>query len=165
MLAHALQKQADQLIDRIDMEMSQTASDTVARFVEVVIKWRTRLAFARRHAVQQRINTRQWQIIAIGDEKALNIWTWVDKGTLPHIIRPKQAGGRLVFQLGYSAFTRPIANANVGNGTYAGPTVIAQVVYHPGTEAREFAAYYALEAEERLVARIKQIVHRMNQRR
>lgn len=67
------------------------------------------------------------------------IYGYVDKGTKPHIIRPKRKnkGGRLFFQSKYKSKTTPrIINSHKG-GSY-GDTVVARIVHHPGTEAREF---------------------------
>jgi len=72
-------------------------------------------------------------------------WPWIDKGTgthgpkkAPYIIQPKQPGGRLVFQTGYSAKTSPIANSNAGDGSRSGPWVSTQLVIHPGIPPRNF---------------------------
>lgn len=73
--------------------------------------------------------------------KASDIFGWVDKGTKPHVIRPKRSNkrGRLAFRLGYSALTRPIARAHVGTGQANGPFVMPAEVHHPGTTPRRFS--------------------------
>lgn len=47
--------------------------------------------------------------------------TWILKGTAPHVITPRQAGGVLVFEAG-------------------GGTVFARKVNHPGTAANDYPA-------------------------
>lgn len=67
------------------------------------------------------------------------IYGYVDKGTKPHIIRPKKTNksGRLFFQSKYKSKTTPrIINSHKGGSS--GDTVVAKAVHHPGTEAREF---------------------------
>jgi hypothetical protein len=76
------------------------------------------------------------QINVTGDNAL--IWQYVDKGTKPHSIYPKQPGGRLVFQTGYNPRTTPVAQAHVGDGRASGDWVTAKAVQHPGSDAREF---------------------------
>lgn len=65
------------------------------------------------------------------------IWGYVDRGTKPHVIRPKRAR-MLRFQGGYAAKTRP-GSIIAGNGGASGPVVWAKEVQHPGTKARGFS--------------------------
>jgi hypothetical protein len=67
------------------------------------------------------------------------IYAYVDRGTRPHVIRPKRPGYPLAFQTGYTAKTVPRVIASRPGGA-SGPTVYAMEVHHPGTEAREFTA-------------------------
>lgn len=68
-----------------------------------------------------------------------DIYTFVDQGTKPHIIKAKNAP-RLAFQTGYSPKTlaRPARTVS-GGGKAIGPMVFAKQVNHPGSEAREFS--------------------------
>lgn len=64
------------------------------------------------------------------------IYGYVDKGTKPHIIRAKRSP-RLFFKSRYRSKTTPrVINSHRGGSS--GKTVVAKVVHHPGTEAREF---------------------------
>lgn len=65
------------------------------------------------------------------------IYNYVDKGTKPHIIRPKKAKV-LRFQSGYSSKTKPNVIGSTAGGA-SGDIVFASVVNHPGTEARNFS--------------------------
>lgn len=65
------------------------------------------------------------------------IYGYVDRGTRPHIIKPK-GPWPLRFQSKYRAKTRPHILDSLSGGS-SGDTVFAQEVYHPGTEAREFS--------------------------
>ncbi len=76
------------------------------------------------------------QVNVTGDNA--KIWQFVDKGTKPHAIFPKQPGGRLIFQTGYNPRTTPVAQAHVGDGRASGNWVKAKAVQHPGSDAREF---------------------------
>jgi len=82
-----------------------------------------------------------------GDSR--QIWQWVDQGTgqygpagSPYWIFPRRPGGRLFFQAGYNPKTRPIAKANVGDGSRSGAMVSSEGVLHPGIKAREFSKTY-----------------------
>jgi hypothetical protein len=67
------------------------------------------------------------------------IWIYVDQGTRPHSIRPKNPGGVLAFQTGYNPRTTPVAQAHVGDGRASGDWVHAKAVQHPGNDARDFS--------------------------
>lgn len=71
--------------------------------------------------------------IATSDE----IYGYVDLGTRPHIIRPRNAS-QLRFQSGYKAKTSPNVIASRPGGKF-GPTVYTREVKHPGTQARGFS--------------------------
>jgi len=65
------------------------------------------------------------------------IYGYVDKGTKPHIIRPKRAK-RLAFPSLFAPKTKPRV-LNSGPGMRGPQDVFALEVHHPGTEAREFS--------------------------
>ena len=65
------------------------------------------------------------------------IYEYVDKGTKPHIIRPKRAQF-LRFQTGYRAKTTP-GIIGSSSGGRSGDIVYSQGVRHPGTKARKFS--------------------------
>lgn len=73
------------------------------------------------------------RIIATTDE----IFGYVEYGTRPHIIRPRNAS-RLRFQTGYKAKTSPNVIASRPGGKF-GPTVFSREVKHPGTKPRHFS--------------------------
>lgn len=69
---------------------------------------------------------------------ANKIYEFVDKGTRPHIIRPRR-GGRLTWMgVAYRAKTQPnvIGSKTGGNDN---TIVWTKVVHHPGTAARNFS--------------------------
>lgn len=67
------------------------------------------------------------------------LWTALDKtGVRPHVIVPKQQGGRLAFQTNYQPHTRPIGRSG-GPGRATGPQVFARQVQHPGFAPRKFS--------------------------
>lgn len=75
-------------------------------------------------------------MVATDDE----VYTYVDKGTRPHIIRAKN-GKRLAFQWAgpgsYRAKTAPGVLGSTSGGA-SGEMVYPMVVHHPGTKARNF---------------------------
>lgn len=64
------------------------------------------------------------------------IYGYVDKGTRPHIIRPRKAKA-LAFNSQFKAKTKP-DSLNSSAGKNAPPKVYAQEVRHPGSKARGF---------------------------
>lgn len=67
-----------------------------------------------------------------------NIYRFVDQGTRPHIIRPKNKK-ILAFQPGFTPKTSP-GSLTSGGGGRSGVRVVARVVRHPGSKPREFTA-------------------------
>lgn len=65
------------------------------------------------------------------------IYGYVDKGTRPHRIEPRNAS-RLAFQSGYTAKTTPRVIASRQGGK-SGNVVYSYGVNHPGFEGREFS--------------------------
>jgi len=67
------------------------------------------------------------------------IYSYVNDGTRPHIIQPKNPDGSLFFfGKGFRAKTRVMAlRSNKGAKATKDP-VKTQIVHHPGTEARKF---------------------------
>jgi len=83
------------------------------------------------------------QTVKTGDRKAEfavltddEIYGYVDRGTKPHIIRPKRAS-RLAFGVGGSPKTTPRVIGSTG-GSRGAAMVYSLGVQHPGTKAREF---------------------------
>lgn len=81
-----------------------------------------------------------------GRAQPADVFEFVDKGTRPHVIKPKKSNkkGRLVFTWGgpgsYQAKTLPVAQAHMGSGTVVGGKLRAfTTVNHPGTDARLFS--------------------------
>lgn len=65
------------------------------------------------------------------------IYAYVNEGTKPHEIRPKRPGGRLLFTTPFRAKTVP-GQIRSNQGSKGTTPVVAQVVHHPGTTARDF---------------------------
>ena len=68
-----------------------------------------------------------------------DLWKALDQtGTRPHVIKPKQDGGRLRFQTNYQPHTRPIGRFG-GPGQATGDIVYSKGVNHPGFPPRKFS--------------------------
>lgn len=81
------------------------------------------------------------------------IWNMVDRGTRPHIIVPKR-GKVLVFGPG----KRPKTTVRVigsGAGGGAGAPVVAHIVHHPGTDARQFSDVVQKQYQDELPCRMQ----------
>lgn len=131
-----------------------TAESTRKKFELAVRQWKNKPRFIRRRKSADK-GVISSEVVGQGSPKVLAIFGYVDEGTEAHLIFPKKPGGKLRFQTGYSARTSPVANPNSGTGEASGKTVFSKGVMHPGTEAREFTGFYALEAQEQLTAEIK----------
>lgn len=118
-----LAKKMPEVKDRVLREVAEEAKDD---FERTVATWKDKPEFE--------IEERPRSFAVVTDDEKYN---WVDKGTRPHIIRPKN-GNYLAFQGGYQAKTTPRVIGSRPGGS-SGPTVYSQEVHHPGTEAREFS--------------------------
>jgi hypothetical protein len=120
--------------NEVAKELRTIGIDLRAEFKDVVNDWTHRPDFEAKTTMQPHALTLNMKVR--GQHK--KIWGYVNDGTRPHIIMPKKPGGRLVFQLGYSPRTTPTAQAHVGTGQASGGWRKAQMVFHPGTEPRDF---------------------------
>lgn len=78
------------------------------------------------------------------------VYDYVAHGTRPHVIRPRDPGGKLAFQTGYTAKTSPNVIGSRPGGA-SGNTVYANEVMHPGTEARNFDTIIAANVQDRFL--------------
>lgn len=143
--------------------VDKVADDTRKKFETAVRSWKNRARFIKRPVTSGEGVIRQ-QVIAQGSPKVIAIFGYVDQGTEPHLIFPKKAKV-LAFNAGYSARTSPVANANSGTGKASGGKVFSRGVLHPGSEARDFSGYYALEAQDDLTNELKQRLRQLGRRR
>jgi hypothetical protein len=72
-----------------------------------------------------------------GDTKGAQKWVWIDEGTPPHIIRPRNAR-ILAFRVGGRSGSSPNTLA-VSAGRRGSKWAHAKVVHHPGIRARNWA--------------------------
>lgn len=70
------------------------------------------------------------------------IFVWVDKGTKPYTIYPRQKPA-LAFRTEYRPRTKYRAKSQQGPGRAYGPWAHAQSVNHPGIQARDFSGKIA----------------------
>ncbi len=113
---------AQQLIEAM---LNDAADETLTLYGNTTRTWNTPVNFyKRRTKFGYSVGTRN------------KIFAYVDKGTRPHIIKPK-GNYPLAFSIGGRPKTRPGAITS-----YAGSTgrtgVFAREVHHPGTKARAF---------------------------
>lgn len=98
-------------------------------------------------------------VIAGTDDR---IYGYVDRGTRPHVIRPRWAP-RLRFMSGFSPKTQP-GSLQSGPGKSAPPVVYATEVRHPGTRPRHFTksvlAKTSAKAGPLLTRRVKKWLRR-----
>lgn len=139
---------------------SQTAEILRAELQDAVSDWKHKPKFTA--IVTLKPGLIQGTVGAKGQEAT--IFGYVDRGTKPHIIRPKVAKA-LKFQLNYSPRTQPIARAKTGTGRASGPTVFAKEVHHPGNKPRKFAETFsdilAIEFRRRTEDAIKRAIRRV----
>lgn len=112
-----------------------------ARHEDVVRDWRHKPKFV----VAYTIRPDYLHVHVYADGKNAKIWRYVDEGTRPHKIVPRNPNGFLKFQAGYSARTAATAKYRVGSGRASGAWVQKREVNHPGNEAREFTETFSEE--------------------
>lgn len=129
----------------IRKEVRQAARDTgtdLANWLTIAVReWTHRPRFAGRVTIQP--DYIEVKVDVAGSAK--QIFFYVDKGTglygpkkQAYEIKPKQPGGMLRFQPGYSARSQPGAKIGMGTGEHFGEWISKKSVMHPGIKAREF---------------------------
>lgn len=109
-----------------DNALEETARAIKVDYETTTLTWRRRPEFS------IRVGGRYIRDIVTNDE----VYYYVNYGTRPHDIRPKNAP-RLAFQANYAAKTTPRVIASQQGGS-SGPVVFSLGVVHPGTEERRF---------------------------
>lgn len=127
--------------------------DIKAEFDDVVSDWNHAPEF-RAGFVELSADAVAVRVDATGPHR--KIWQYVDKGTRPHIIRPRR-GGKLRFATGYSARTQP-GRAHTGSGTASGPVVYTNAVMHPGNAARGFTQDILARYQNEFFAEIREAI-------
>lgn len=121
-------------------ELEAPAKKLTTKYRRVVGQWEHKPVFAYRITVR----SQQVKLTVYPRGEGRQQFLWVDRGTAPYTIRPKN-GGFLRFQTGYSARTGTGARYNVGTGTASGSWVSAKQVNHPGIAARKFSEKFSKE--------------------
>lgn len=128
-------------IDNLKNELSDVLDEVkegvLVDFESTVSTWLTPVSFRG----QKIITTSGIGIQVQPSGGGAEIWSYVNEGTRPHVIRPKFARS-LAFRSGYRPKTRP-GRIKSGSGGPSGSTLFAQQVMHPGTEARDFTRLIA----------------------
>ena len=154
-LARLIRRQRQFAEREIGIVLANVGDDLKAQHDAVVRSWEHKPQFRIKKINRPHMQT--VQIVPFGIYK--EIWTYVDKGTKPHIIAAKNAPF-LKFRTGYSARTAPVARANVGTGTATGQWVQKTEVQHPGNEARKFTETFLKDIDPPLDERIQAAIQR-----
>jgi hypothetical protein len=93
------------------------------------------------------------------------IYGYVDKGTKPHVIRPKQAKTLRFNTAGFVSKTVAGRLTPRQGRTAKPPTAYPVEVHHPGTEARGFSALIAKRSQRRLTQAINKAIRLAVQRK
>lgn len=121
--------------------LQRTAQEAQADLLKTTATWK--------HAVEFAITPIEGGLeVNTGD----SVWHMVDEGTRPHIIVPRNKKV-LVFGPGARAKTVPRVIGS-GAGSKGGAPVVAHVVHHPGTEARDFSEVLQEKYDNELPRRI-----------
>lgn len=118
---------APQMKALLDKEVQRETRSIVREFQYTVKTWRRSVTFSVDISPS-------FEYATIGTDDT--IYGYVDKGTKPHIIRPRLAKA-LRFNTVFRAKTIP-NQLRSRAGASSPPVAYAQVVHHPGTEARNF---------------------------
>lgn len=155
-------------IDPVRMEilnaLRKEGRAQVRELDKTVATWRNKPKFAFRISLRRRTQLASVRTEPTGDADAVQIWTWLNEGTEPHDIVPKQPG---VYPLrfvwdgpgSYQAKTEPRVIGS-GSGGATGDVVFFHKVRHPGTEAREWTTVITQRRRKRYTRRMIRAVQR-----
>lgn len=130
-------KPAKLKVDKVRLELLNAlraqGKEIVADYNQTVQTWRNKPTFE----VAVSLSGGDVTVLVVPDGPNRQQFEYVDKGTRPHIIRPRRAT-ILRFKSAYRAKTQPgVIGSNPGGAS--GDDVYRQFVNHPGTEARRFS--------------------------
>lgn len=144
-------------------EARQTARDLANWLTVVVRPWSHKPRFVGQVTIHP--DYIEIKINVAGNAK--KIFFYVDQGTglygpkkQPIVITPKEPGGVLTFQPGYSARTAAPAQINVGTGQHFGDFVSKKEVLNPGIQPRKFSDKVIEELTPDFQTRIDDAVNR-----
>jgi hypothetical protein len=130
-------KPAKLKVDKVRLEILNAlraqGKEIVADYNQTVQTWRNKPSFE----VAVSLSGGGATVLVTPDGPNRQQFEYVDKGTRPHIIRPRRATV-LRFKSTYRAKTSPGVIGS-GPGGASGSDVYRQFVNHPGTEARRFS--------------------------
>lgn len=120
------------VVEELSGALDEMKSKLVDDFRLTVATWDTKVDFAGRKYIQ----ADELRLAVYPTGEGAKIWTYVNEGTRPHLIRAK---GRkpLRFRTGYVTKTQPEIAAS-GAGGASGPWRSKREVHHPGTTGRHF---------------------------
>lgn len=138
---------------RFDIEVGAAqqaaAEEALRRYERITSDWKTKVTFHIRKLKGG---------VAVGTRN--KVFNFVDKGTKPHIIRPKRSRV-LRFQASYKAKTRPGSLTSGGGGATGSTVFTARPVQHPGTQAREFTPRIAAEMRKVYSREMRKAISRL----
>lgn len=112
---------------RESVDAVNTTRENVKKdFESVTATWRRKPSFRGKTATPQR------QVATVWANN--NTWIWGNRGTKPHLIRPKKAGGVLRFQPGYNRKSSVSNLTSRRGGRFGKPVFTKRPVRHPGSD-------------------------------
>jgi hypothetical protein len=137
--------------DELRAETEKISKEIKADFEKTTKTWEHKPKFD----VKTKSTNEQVSIAVSTKDK---VYGYVDQGTRPHIIKPRRAK-----RLAFSSKFKPKTKVRV-IGSQAGARgkvdTFAQVVHHPGSDAREFAQEIQAAWQPKLKKRIEQTITR-----
>lgn len=129
----------------IEKSLTQVGRLIKGDFEQTTRGWKTRVNFTTRLGVGGK-HTETASYVQVSTKN--KIYTYVARGTKPHIIRPR-AKPLLHFRTGYIAKTIP-GFIGTQSGGAKGAWVVARVVLHPGSRGRKFEEVIATRRKDDL---------------
>jgi len=134
----------------ISKSLDKEAERVKKEYESTVSTWNTKPKFI----IKRKTSEPQTRIIKPAAGKAKKIYTFVDQGTRPHIIRPKRAKV-LAFKTGGLSKTTP-GRLKARRGRLGTKQVFSQMVSHPGSKARNFTK----KIQEKSRGKLKKLVEK-----
>jgi len=132
----------------------EAEAKAVVREYEITTRtWKKRVKFE--------VKVTPFETLTVGTDN--EIYGYVDKGTRPHIIRPKKAKA-LRFNTVFRAKTIP-NQLTARAGLSAPPVAIRMEVHHPGNEPRNFTKLIAQRSEARFSRNIARAMKTLRSKR
>lgn len=127
--------------------LNSTRDEVKKDFESVTGTWNKKPAFRGKKATANKLVAQMW-----GNK---DTWVWGNRGTRPHIIRPRRSVLR--FRPGYNRKSSLASLASFRGGSFGRPVYTRRPIRHPGSDGGFWDKLSAIKQRPKLVQEMKKV--------